>query len=63
MEERGSDKHGPRIDEDLKEEIDGVLKSGGPTRAEEWREPEPVVDDQGIPATDREAVQREEESE
>ncbi|GAA3977372.1 hypothetical protein FOF52_18285 [Thermobifida alba] len=57
--ERGSDKHGPRIDEDLKQEVDGALKSGGPTRAREDREPEPLVDDQGVPATDREAVQNE----
>ncbi|KUP96431.1 hypothetical protein [Thermobifida cellulosilytica] len=58
--ERGSNKHGPRIDEELKHEIDGVLKSGGPTRASEDREPEPLVDDRGVPATDREAVRNEE---
>ncbi|MDD6791309.1 MAG: hypothetical protein PUE00_04025 [Thermobifida fusca] len=61
--ERGSDKHGPRLDESLKHEIEGALKSGGPTRAHEDREPEPLVGDEGIPATDREAIQRRQRSE
>lgn len=55
MAERGSDKHGPRIDDQMKSEVDGVLKGGHPTRAEESHEPEPMVDDEGVPATDPEA--------
>lgn len=38
--ERGSDKHGPRQDEELKAEMSGMLGSAGGHR-EEWREPEP----------------------
>jgi hypothetical protein len=43
--QRGSDVHGPRKDEQLKAEMQGMLKGNKPTRAEEWREPEPPADD------------------
>ena len=43
--ERGSDKHGPRVDEELEHELQGMLKANRPTRAEEWRDPEPPADD------------------
>lgn len=43
--ERGSDKFSPREDDALKAEMQGMLKSGRPTRAEEWRDPEPPADD------------------
>jgi hypothetical protein len=42
--QRGSDMHGPRKDEQLKAEMQGMLKGNKPTRAEEWREPEALAD-------------------
>ncbi|WP_433257151.1 DUF2795 domain-containing protein [Streptosporangium sp. CA-135522] len=42
--ERGSAKHGPRIDDEQKHETEGVVRGSGPTRAEEWADPEGVVD-------------------
>ncbi|WP_197320878.1 hypothetical protein [Saccharomonospora sp. NB11] len=42
---RESDTHGPREDEELKAEMQGMLKGNRPTRAEEWRDPEPPADD------------------
>ncbi|MEO3796407.1 DUF2795 domain-containing protein [Nonomuraea sp. B10E15] len=38
--ERGSDKHGPRLDEEQKHETEGMIRGGGTTHAEEWKEPE-----------------------
>ncbi|EIE97856.1 hypothetical protein [Saccharomonospora glauca] len=46
---RESDTHGPREDEELKAEMQGMLKANRPNRAEEWRDPEPPADDD--PAT------------
>jgi hypothetical protein len=46
MAERGSDKHGARVDEQLEHEVDGMLRGAGPTHAEEWRDPEPAGEDQ-----------------
>ncbi|SFK39878.1 hypothetical protein [Amycolatopsis sacchari] len=43
--ERGSDKNGPREDDALKAELRGMLQGNGPSRAEEWRDPEPPADD------------------
>ncbi|SEM95442.1 DUF2795 domain-containing protein [Nonomuraea pusilla] len=40
MEQRGSDKHGPRLDEQQKHETEGMVRGGGTTHAEEWKEPE-----------------------
>jgi hypothetical protein len=40
--ERGSAKHGPRLDEEQKHETEGMVRGGGPTHAEEWKEPEPM---------------------
>ncbi|GAA1785932.1 MULTISPECIES: hypothetical protein [Streptomonospora] len=54
--ERGSDKHGPKLDDELESEIQGMLKGNKPTRAEEEREPEPVVTDEGESATDPAAM-------
>lgn len=45
MQDRESDKHGPRQDDQLKHELEGMLRGAGPTRAEEWRDPEPPADD------------------
>ena len=39
-----STKHSPRVDEELEHEIQGMLRSGHTTRAEEWRDPEPVAE-------------------
>jgi hypothetical protein len=46
--ERGSSKHGPRLDNEMEHEVRGMLQgspgSGG--RVEEWHDPEPSGEDQ-----------------
>lgn len=49
--ERGSDKHGPRLDEALEAETRAMMTAGRDTRAEEWNSPEPSGEDQ--PDVDR----------
>ncbi len=49
--ERGSDKHGRLLDEELKHEVEGIVRSGRSTHAEEWADPEPSAD--GDPDVDR----------
>jgi hypothetical protein len=44
--ERGSDKVSPRLDEQRKHEVEGLLRSGHSTHAEEWKDPEPIGEDQ-----------------
>src|SRR3982750_3874225 len=44
--ERGSDKHGPRVDEEMARETEGLVRSGHSTRGEEWKDPEPSGEDQ-----------------
>ena len=39
-----STKHSPRVDEELEHEIQGMIRGGHSTRAEEWRDPEPVAE-------------------
>lgn len=39
-----STKHNPRLDEELEHEIQGMIKSGRTSRAEEWRDAEPVAE-------------------
>jgi hypothetical protein len=39
-----STKHSPRVDEELEHEIQGMLKAEHATRAQEWREVEPVAE-------------------
>ena len=39
-----STKHNPRVDEDLEHELEGMVRSGHATRAEEWRETEPSAE-------------------
>jgi hypothetical protein len=39
-----STKHSPRVDEEMEHEIQGMLKGEHATRAEEWREVEPVAE-------------------
>jgi hypothetical protein len=46
MQQRRSDKHGPRQDEALASEVEGMVRAGRSTRAEEWRDPEPSGEDQ-----------------
>jgi len=49
--DRGSNKHGPRLDEQLAHEVGGLTSAGRSTHAEEWRDPEPSGEDQ--PDVDR----------
>jgi hypothetical protein len=49
--ERGSDKHSPLVDDQLKHETQGLIRSGHSTHAEEWKDPEPSGEDQ--PDADR----------
>lgn len=49
--ERGSDKHGARMDDEMAKEVDGTLTAGHQTRAEEFLEAEPSGEDQ--PDVDR----------
>ena len=44
--ERGSDKVSPRADEELKHQTQGMVRAGRTTHAEEWKDPEPVGEDQ-----------------
>lgn len=46
MLERGSDKSGPRLDDERKHETEGLVRSGHDTHAEEWKDPEPPGEDQ-----------------
>ncbi|MGY1750691.1 DUF2795 domain-containing protein [Modestobacter sp. SYSU DS0511] len=41
-----STKHNPRLDEELEHEVQGMMKAERATRSEEWREVEPVGEDQ-----------------
>lgn len=52
--QRGSDKHGPRQDDALAHEVEGLLRSGHSTGAEEWRDHEPSGEDESAvdPAPD-----------
>lgn len=43
--QRSSDKHGPLLDETMKDEVEGQVRSGRPTRAEPWHDPEPIEDE------------------
>lgn len=47
--ERGNSKHSARLDEQLEHEVSGYLTAERPTRAEEWKETEPVGEDQADP--------------
>lgn len=49
--QRDSDRHGPRVDEELEHELRGMLQGNRPSRAEEWRDPEPPADDDPDPRT------------
>jgi hypothetical protein len=49
--DRGSDKHSPMVDDQLKHETEGLTRSGHSTHAQEWKDPEPSGEDQ--PDADR----------
>lgn len=51
MQERGSDRLNVHRDDEMKHELEGMLRSDHATRAEEWRDPEPAAEDD--PATAR----------
>ncbi|MEU4621875.1 DUF2795 domain-containing protein [Actinoplanes sp. NPDC023801] len=44
--ERVSSKHGPRLDEGMKQEVRGNIQGIAGSRAEEWKTPEPAGEDQ-----------------
>ncbi|HEX2312655.1 MAG TPA: DUF2795 domain-containing protein [Thermomonospora sp.] len=37
---RDSSKHGPRLDEEMRHETEGMVRGGGATHTEEWRQTE-----------------------
>jgi hypothetical protein len=39
-----STKHSARVDDELEHEIQGMVRGGHTTRAEEWRDPEPTAE-------------------
>lgn len=43
--QRGSDRLSVHRDDEMKHELQGLLRSGHHTRAEEWNDPEPAADD------------------
>jgi hypothetical protein len=43
--QRGSDRLNVHRDDEMKHELRGLLRSGHPTRVEEWHDPEPAADD------------------
>lgn len=60
--QRTSDKHGPMLDDEMKQEVEGQVRSGRPTRAEEWHDPEPI-EDENTPEQDELIERRREEEE
>lgn len=50
--ERGSDKHSPRIDDDLKQEVEPLLRGGQAPHVEDFREVEPLGDYRGTAPTE-----------
>src|SRR5438105_6153729 len=47
--ERGSSKHGPRLDDELEHEVRGLLQGQNTEgRVEEWHDPEPSGEDQPV---------------
>jgi hypothetical protein len=39
-----STKHSPRLDEEMQHEVEGMLRSGRSTHAQEWADPEPPAE-------------------
>jgi hypothetical protein len=44
--DRRSNKHSPRVDEQMAEEVQGIVRGKAGARAEEWKMPEPSGEDQ-----------------
>ncbi len=44
--DRGSDKHSPMRDDQMKHDTEGLVRGGRGTHAEEWKDPEPSGEDQ-----------------
>ncbi|RJL22741.1 DUF2795 domain-containing protein [Bailinhaonella thermotolerans] len=42
--DRGNGKHGPRLDDNMKQDTEGLVRGGHSTHAEEWKDPEPMDD-------------------
>ena len=59
--DRSTSKHGPRLDEEMKKEVEGQMRAGHPTRAEEWHDPEPVEDETSPDVTEEIEQRRERE--
>jgi hypothetical protein len=52
--QRDSDLHGPRVDDEMEHEVRGMVQGNRPTRAQEWRDPEPPAgDDDPWPVPER----------
>ncbi|KHL04511.1 hypothetical protein [Sinomonas humi] len=51
MIERGSNKHGPQLDDEMKHEDQGTIRSGRPGHVEDFRQTEPFPDDTDSPET------------
>jgi hypothetical protein len=49
--QRGSDRLSFHKDDEMKHELKGLIRSGRPTRVEEWHDPEPGADDDPRVAT------------
>jgi hypothetical protein len=45
MQDDRSDKHGPKLDDEMRHETQGMVRGGHATHAEEFTEPEPISDD------------------
>lgn len=57
---KGQERHGPRLDDQLKHESEAMVRSNRGSRVEDWRDPEPVADDQPVVERDLEDVESEE---
>jgi hypothetical protein len=55
--DRSTSKHGPRLDDEMKKEVEGQVRSGHPTRAEEWHDPEPA-EDENTPDVEQQIAER-----
>ncbi|GAA2735719.1 DUF2795 domain-containing protein [Actinocorallia aurantiaca] len=53
-----SGKHGPKLDEEMHREAEGLTRSGGPTHPQPWNDPEPVDTDTGVDPTATRADRR-----
>ena len=49
MAERGNTTHGSHLDDNMKQETQGMVTANQPAHAEEWRETEPFPDETDAP--------------